>query len=227
MPATEVDDLAQISARLEAAVREAGALALSMFGTPLKNWTKGPTASPVSEADIAVDDLLRERLTAGNDGIRLAVGGKRRRSGAARRTLRLDRRSDRRHPRLYRRLAGLGGVGGAGRRTAGRSWPAFTRRSPSEFFVARANAGATCNGTAIAATTGAELAGARIAGPRSLLERLAAVAPPFTAMPRVRSLALRLARSRTAPATSPLPAATATTGTLRRLIFWCTKRAAH
>jgi len=31
-----------------AAVREAGALAHSLFGTPLKNWTKGPTSSPVS-----------------------------------------------------------------------------------------------------------------------------------------------------------------------------------
>ena len=64
MPATEVDDLTQIAARLEAAVREAGALALSMFQTPLKNWTKGPSASPVSEADIAVDNLLRQRLIA-------------------------------------------------------------------------------------------------------------------------------------------------------------------
>jgi myo-inositol-1(or 4)-monophosphatase len=41
---------------------------------------------------------------------------------------------------------------------------------------------------------GAELRPARIAGPKTLLERLAAVAPPFTVVPRVRSLALRLAR---------------------------------
>ena len=69
MPAIEVDDLTQIAARLEAAVREAGALALSMFQTPLKNWTKGPSASPVSEADIAVDNLLRQRLIAAGENV--------------------------------------------------------------------------------------------------------------------------------------------------------------
>ena len=42
-------------------VREAGALALSMFRTELKNWTKG-ASSPVSEADIAVNDLIETRL---------------------------------------------------------------------------------------------------------------------------------------------------------------------
>ena len=63
MPATEVVDLQQQAARLAEAVREAGALALAMFKTPLKNWTKGEALSPVSDADIAVDVLLRERLT--------------------------------------------------------------------------------------------------------------------------------------------------------------------
>src|SRR5262245_28136753 len=42
-------------------MREAGALALSKFGPSGRNWTKGK-ASPVCEADIAVDELLRERL---------------------------------------------------------------------------------------------------------------------------------------------------------------------
>ena len=55
MPATEVVDLKQQAARLAEAVREAGALALSMFKTPLKNWTKGEALSPVSDADIAAD----------------------------------------------------------------------------------------------------------------------------------------------------------------------------
>ena len=36
-----------------------------MFQTPLKNWTKGAASSPVSDADIAVDNLLRERLMSG------------------------------------------------------------------------------------------------------------------------------------------------------------------
>ena len=42
-------------------MREAGALALSLFRTELKNWTKG-ASSPVSEADIAVNDLIEDRL---------------------------------------------------------------------------------------------------------------------------------------------------------------------
>jgi myo-inositol-1(or 4)-monophosphatase len=46
---------------LKDTVREAGALALSLFRTELKNWTKG-ASSPVSEADIAVNDLLEARL---------------------------------------------------------------------------------------------------------------------------------------------------------------------
>src|SRR6202795_721978 len=52
---------ARDAALLTDTVRKAGALALSMFRTELKNWTKG-ASSPVSEADIAVNDLLESRL---------------------------------------------------------------------------------------------------------------------------------------------------------------------
>jgi myo-inositol-1(or 4)-monophosphatase len=58
----ESERAAELSTRLETAVREAGGLALSRFGKPMKIWSKGGD-SPVSEADIAVDQLLRERLT--------------------------------------------------------------------------------------------------------------------------------------------------------------------
>ena len=53
--------IARARALLAEAVREAGALALRMFRTELRHWIKGET-SPVSEADIAVDDLLKARL---------------------------------------------------------------------------------------------------------------------------------------------------------------------
>src|SRR3954470_3832259 len=53
------------AAMLKAAVQEAGALALSLFRTKLRNWTKG-ASSPVSEADIAVNDLLAGRLRSAN-----------------------------------------------------------------------------------------------------------------------------------------------------------------
>src|SRR5512135_1835780 len=49
------------AALLRETVQEAGRLALSLFRTELKNWTKG-ASSPVSEADIAVNDLLENRL---------------------------------------------------------------------------------------------------------------------------------------------------------------------
>jgi len=55
------DDRAELRDRLAVAVREAGALALQTFRAQLKSWTKG-ASSPVSEADLAVDALLRERL---------------------------------------------------------------------------------------------------------------------------------------------------------------------
>jgi myo-inositol-1(or 4)-monophosphatase len=193
LPAIEVDDFAKISARLEAAVREAGVLARTMFGAPLKNWTKGPTLSPVSEADIAVDDLLRARLMAADDGIAWlseeSVDDQNRL--AARYVWVVDPIDG---TRAY--IAGFPdwAVSAAlvdnGRPVVACLYAPVADR----FFAARTKAGATCNGAPIAATAGSALDGARIAGPRNLLERLAAVAPSFTAMPRVRSLALRLAQ---------------------------------
>src|SRR3569623_19491 len=55
--------LTRDAALLTETVREAGALARSMFRTELKKWIKG-ASSPVSEADIAVNDLLAARLRA-------------------------------------------------------------------------------------------------------------------------------------------------------------------
>src|SRR3954451_8980236 len=49
------------AALLKDTVQQAGALALSLFRTELKNWTKG-ASSPVSEADIEVNDLIEQRL---------------------------------------------------------------------------------------------------------------------------------------------------------------------
>ena len=42
-------------------LRDAGDVALKTFRQPLRQWIKGKS-SPVSEADIAVDEFLRERL---------------------------------------------------------------------------------------------------------------------------------------------------------------------
>ncbi len=55
------DWLARDHELLVAAVREAGALAMRYFRGPVRQWEKSP-GDPVSEADHAVDDLLRARL---------------------------------------------------------------------------------------------------------------------------------------------------------------------
>lgn len=52
---------------LLAAVREAGALALTYFRSGVRSWEKKPN-DPVSEADIAVDTLLRDRLVGPRPG---------------------------------------------------------------------------------------------------------------------------------------------------------------
>ena len=59
--------LARDAALLTETVREAGLLAKSLFRTELKNWIKGKS-SPVSEADIAVNELLERRLREASPG---------------------------------------------------------------------------------------------------------------------------------------------------------------
>jgi myo-inositol-1(or 4)-monophosphatase len=193
LPATEVVDLKRQAVRLAESVREAGALALSMFKTPLKNWTKGEALSPVSDADIAVDVLLRERLA--GDGATIAWLSEESIDDPAR----LDARyvwivDPIDGTRAY--IAGLPDWAvSAALVDNGRPIAACLYAPVSdEFFMAVTGQGATRNGAAITVAPGAELAQARIAAPRRLLERLQAIAPPFAVMPRTHSLALRLAR---------------------------------
>jgi myo-inositol-1(or 4)-monophosphatase len=193
LPATEVVDLKRQAVRLAESVREAGALALSMFKTPLKNWTKGEALSPVSDADIAVDVLLRERLA--GDGATIAWLSEESIDDPAR----LDARyvwivDPIDGTRAY--IAGLPDWAvSAALVDNGRPIAACLCAPVSdEFFMAVTGQGATRNGAAITVAPGAELAQARIAAPRRLLERLQSIAPPFAVMPRTHSLALRLAR---------------------------------
>jgi myo-inositol-1(or 4)-monophosphatase len=190
LPASEVD-LRRQAARLEAGVREAGALALSMFRKPMNNWTKGEAQSPVSDADIAVDNLLRERLH--DDDIAWLS------EESVDDPVRLKARFVWVVDPIDGTRAYIGGLPDWSVSAAlvenGRPVAACLFAPVSEeFFAAVSGAGATRNGTAIAVSNGAGLAQARIAGPKRLLERLQAVSPPFTVMPRTHSLALRLAR---------------------------------
>src|SRR5258708_22337420 len=57
------DGHAVLADALAVVVREAGAHARAAFGKPFKTWVKEHD-SPVSEVDIAVNAMLKERLTA-------------------------------------------------------------------------------------------------------------------------------------------------------------------
>jgi myo-inositol-1(or 4)-monophosphatase len=192
LQATEGVDLTRAAERLAASVREAGALALSLFGTPLKNWTKG-ASSPVSEADIAVDKLLRERLSDGEPGAgwlsEESVDDPARL--AARFVWIVDPIDG---TRAY--IAGLPEwVVSAALVDNGRPVAACLFAAVSdEFFFAVAGGGATRNGAAITVSPGEAFGGTHIAGPKNLLEKLPAFNPPATIVPRIPSLALRLAR---------------------------------
>lgn len=192
MQANEAMEAVDRAKPLAAAVREAGALALSLFGTSLKQWTKG-ASSPVSEADIAVDKLLRERLTAIDPGIAWLS------EESIDDPIRLD-------ARLVWIVDPIDGTRGyiAGMPDWAVSAALVEDGRPvvaclfapvtSEFFMAVAGQGATRNDNPIRATAGGELTDIRVAGPKNFLERVSKIAPAFTVIPRVHSLALRLAR---------------------------------
>jgi myo-inositol-1(or 4)-monophosphatase len=192
LPASEAVDLTELAARLAACVREAGLLARSMFGTPVKNWTKGES-SPVSEADIAVDRLLHERLTGeGSDFGWLSEESLDDPARLASRYVWIIDPID--GTRAYLASQPDWAVSAAlvenGRPILACLYAPVT----DEFFMATVGKGATRNNAPITATPGTSLTHARVAGPKSFLEQLAKSAPPFTVVPRTRSLALRLAR---------------------------------
>jgi myo-inositol-1(or 4)-monophosphatase len=184
--------LARDTALLTAAVREAGALALSMFRTELKNWTKG-ASSPVSEADIAVNDLLEDRLRSATPDYGW-----------------LSEESVDDEARLGKRLVWIvDPIDGTRAYLAGREdWcvsvalvedavpvlAAVFAPASAEFFIAARGTGATCNDAPVQATPGTRLDFPRIAGPKPLVERLHRGPGEISLYPRIGSLALRLCR---------------------------------
>jgi myo-inositol-1(or 4)-monophosphatase len=174
---------------LAATLREAGAIALRTFQTPVKSWLKDH-ASPVCEADIAVDDFLRARL-----------------AGPACGWL-SEETADDGSRRLARRLWIVDPIDGTRSYLAGRpDWvisaalvddgrpvlAGVLAPVTDELFVGAAGAGATRNGAPIKASAGDRLDGARVAGPKRLVQALAA-ASQIAVAPRLGSLALRLIR---------------------------------
>jgi myo-inositol-1(or 4)-monophosphatase len=184
-------DLSAERDRLAAAVKEAGGIALNYFRGPLKSWTKGIGDSPVTEADIAANDLLHQRLMSLGDGW-------------------LSEESENDPSRLSaRRVWVVDPIDGTRAFIAGREdWSisaalvidgrpvaaALYAPATDELFLATTDGGATRNGVPIHASTGSGLDGARVAGPKRVLDRIAQGGPGIVAIPRVHSLALRLTR---------------------------------
>jgi myo-inositol-1(or 4)-monophosphatase len=184
--------LARDARLLQATVREAGSLALSLFGTELKNWIKG-TSSPVSEADIAVNDLLEARLRSATSDYGW-----------------LSEESADDADRLSRRRVWIvDPIDGTRSYLAGKpDWcvsvalvedaapviAAVFAAASDEFFFALRGEGATLNGLAVQATGGTDVDFARMAGPKPLVERLKASTGDISIHPRIGSLALRLCR---------------------------------
>jgi myo-inositol-1(or 4)-monophosphatase len=184
--------LARDAKLLKDTVREAGALALSLFRTELKNWIKG-ASSPVSEADIAVNELLERRLRSATPDYGW-----------------LSEESADDERRLKTPMAWIvDPIDGTRGYLAGREdWcvsaalvedtvpvlGAVFAPASDEFFFALRRGGASRNDVPISATLGSDLVFPRMAGPKPLLERLNTSPDEVTPHPRIGSLALRLCR---------------------------------
>jgi myo-inositol-1(or 4)-monophosphatase len=183
---------APLKDELASIVREAGQLAASTFRGEYKHWTKHG-GSPVTEADIAVDRLLRERLT------RLVPD-----AGW------LSEETEDDHARLTSaRQWIVDPIDGTRAYVNGRTdWAVSVALVENErpvlgcvfapqddgLYLAAAGEGATRDGVRIVASRGGEFENARAAGPKPLLERLEKSASGLVAEPKVHALALRIAR---------------------------------
>jgi myo-inositol-1(or 4)-monophosphatase len=185
-------DIAGDAELLTQTVREAGALALSMFRIEIRQWTKGQS-SPVSEADIAVDELIRKRLQPATSDYGW-----------------LSEESADDETRLNKRRVWIvDPIDGTRAYLGGREdWSisvalvedskpllaAVFAPATDEFFFAVEGRGATRNGTAISATAGTAFDIDRMAGPHFLLNRVRGATSPELKNFKIGSLALRISR---------------------------------
>ena len=186
------NDFVSLRAPLEAVMREAGELARETSRRPFKHWTKGDDDSPVTEGDIAVNELLRARLA---QLVPEAGWLSEESEDVPDRALPLAWVVD---PidgtRAY--IAGLAdwAISVALVEQGRPVLAALFAPANEEMFLGVRGKGALRNGVTILASGGDTLAGARLAGPKRYLEKLAALYPSIQAQPRVPSLALRIAR---------------------------------
>lgn len=183
---------AEAAEALARAAVDGGELALKMRRTGVRTWTKHHD-SPVTEADLAVDALLRKRLMAAAPSYGWLSEESTAHLGDPAHSRRwvvdpIDgtRSFIKQLPDWSISLALVEN----GRPLAAVIYAPVTE----ELFVAIAGAGAKRNGIPIATTSLREFAAARIAGPNSTLERITRAGIPFEPVPRIHSLALRFAR---------------------------------
>jgi myo-inositol-1(or 4)-monophosphatase len=172
-------------------VVETGRRVLDVQQGRFRIWNKSGN-SPVSDADIAADKFLRERLMAAapdygwlSEESEFAPG-----PTASRRRWVVDP-IDGTRAFIKRRAdwSVAAALVEAGRPIAAALYVPVTE----ELFLASKGGGATKNGAAIAATEG-KSAPLRVAGPRALMERLTKAGIGYEEVPRIHSLALRFAR---------------------------------
>jgi myo-inositol-1(or 4)-monophosphatase len=193
--AAVVDPLADpaIAARhLADAVVAAGAVAVAMFRAGVKSWSKH-NDSPVTEADLAVDLMLRERLSLIGPGY----------GWLSEETVDEPSRLSRRRVWIVDPIDGTRAymAGGHdwcveaalvedGRPIAGALFAPVT----DELFIAVRGGGATRNGQPIRASQATHVAGAVTDGPAAWLDEIDRRHGPLQRVTRIRSLALRIAR---------------------------------
>ena len=174
-------------------MREAGELARVTSRGDFKRWTKGHDNSPVSDADIAVNNLLKGRLTA----LAPDAGW-------------LSEETDDHLPGRAMATAWIvDPIDGTRAFISGRpDWTisvalvehgrpilaALYAPVTEEMFLGVRSRGATLNGAAITPTGGGLLSQAKLAGPKRYLDQLEKLSPTILPQPKVHSLALRLTR---------------------------------
>ncbi len=193
---TSLADLRRLRPAIETAVREAGALALPFFRPGARTtagiWSKAG-GSPVTEADVTVDTFLKIRL-----------------SEIVPEAAWLSEETHDDPVRLQRKLVWVvDPIDGTRAFLSGSpDWSIavalLDENQPilgivfapvtAEYYEALRGSGTTLNGAPIAASVRLGLAGARAAGPNSLVEHLAGQVSGIVAAEKIPSLALRIAR---------------------------------